>query len=150
MYIHTGTVGNCIEKLFYHLSIHISDFFSCEIHVKAKIRSSRQIYCTKNKGIIHRKHKRTESFDSFLISQSFGYCLTENYSGILDCMMRIDNNITDCLYIKIKETMSCKAVKHMVKKTYPRINICTAVSVNIKRKFNVCFTCFTLYCGCSF
>jgi hypothetical protein len=55
-------------------------------------------------------------------------------------MMGIHLKIALHIYRQIKQTMSCKAVEHMIKKSNARVDVCLSDSIQIDRNMNICLT----------
>src|SRR5699024_5563209 len=61
--------------------------------------------------------------DSFFCAESFSKSLTENNSDVFYGMVLINFKIALTPHRKIKQTMTCKSIQHMVQKSDTRLSI---------------------------
>ena len=139
--IHCCGIRHCIKEFLHHLGCHISYFLRGKLRIPSKIRSSGKIHCTEHQNFIHGKNTAAITFDSFFVPNCLTDRISKDNTCIFNSMMIIHIQVTVYSQSKIIQSMTRKAVQHMIKKANTCINIGTSCSVNIQLQTDLCFFC---------
>ena len=130
--VHAGCIADRIEKLSGHLCIHISKTFCGKFTVKVQIRATGQIDTAKYQCLVHGKNHASITANPCFIAQCFFNSRPQYDSGIFDRVMAVHIQIAVYGKIQIKESMTCKSIQHMVKKSDAGIQAGFSGSVQIQ------------------
>ena len=89
------------------------------------------------------------TFDSGFISYCFQNSLSKYDSRIFDGMMTVHFQIPFRMYRQIEQSVSCKSIQHMIKKTDSCINLRLSGSIQVQSYRNIRLLCRSCPGDCS-
>ena len=102
-----------------------------------------------NERFIHRKNEVAVAANALLVSNCFLDCSAKHDRTVLDSVMSINFQISLSINCHVKQTMTRKCMKHMIKEANSRRNICLASAINIQGYCDISLTSLPGNCGAS-
>jgi len=109
-----------------------------------------EIYSDLDQGLIHGDERRSHAGDPYPLFQGLVESLSQGQGAVFHGVVFVDFKIAPGGQFEIEVSVYCQVGEHVVQETYPGIDLCLSVSVQIKLEGDFSFRglalngCFSL------
>jgi hypothetical protein len=132
-----GVIAKALEKFVQEVDVELGYPRARELHTILETRSPGKIHYDSAQSFVEWDVRVSVAPYAALVTERFRHRLTKRNTNILDCMMRINVQITLGLYRQVDQPMACNLIQHVLEERQARFELGGARAIEINRYGNL-------------
>src|ERR1700687_3540978 len=135
----TRVLGERVEPFLEEFSVHLAQLGAREVHLPNQVRPRGHVDGAARQRLVHRDQRMAETANAGAVAQRLGDARPDGDGRVFGRVMKIDVNVTLGAHLEVDGRVLGKALKHMVQKADPGLDVVRSRAVELEADLDLGF-----------